>query len=95
MAHGVQHDVVGLQIPVHNASLVQVLEGELHLRHVHAREPLVEAFVVLDQSLQVAAAAVLEHQYEVGWRLESVVQPDDEGMLDVGQHVALGEGVPY
>ena len=45
----IQHHVLRLQVPEHDVLLVQSLQGQKHLAHVHARLSLLHPFVVSQQ----------------------------------------------
>ena len=66
VAVGVVEDVLGLEIPVDDVEMMQVLEGEHDLRGVEARGLLAVAAGATQMGEHLAAAHVLEHHEEVG-----------------------------
>jgi len=66
VALGVQDDVGGLEVPLHDAALVQVPEAEQDLRGLVASPLDGEAPILPPVHGQVAAQASLKHQHELG-----------------------------
>jgi hypothetical protein len=75
-----QHDVLGLEIAVHNAARVQVLERGRHLPEV-ARCALLRVLALVDDAVeQVAARAVLHHEIDAAFVLVHVDERHNVGM---------------
>lgn len=85
----VQDDVLGLEVAVEDAVLVQRLQSQQYLAGVAPDLLLAELLPLLQQARQVAALAVVHHQEQVGLSLEGVAQPHDERMVQQTQNVLL------
>ncbi len=95
-------DVVRLEVAVHHPAVVQVAEGGQHLDsvgqgmgHRHRASRLAR----VDQDLLERLAAHILHHDVAGHLsgapvrvLDEVVDPDDIGVLDLGQELPLGDG---
>mmetsp|Transcript_10138 Transcript_10138/g.38468 ORF Transcript_10138/g.38468 Transcript_10138/m.38468 type:complete len:520 (-) Transcript_10138:487-2046(-) len=89
MPHGVEKNVLGLQISVDNVETVDVLQRTGNLRCVELRPGLLEPSELSEVEEQLAPRAVVQHEEELVSRLEGHVQTDDEGVPDVPQDAAL------
>mmetsp|Transcript_14398 Transcript_14398/g.39299 ORF Transcript_14398/g.39299 Transcript_14398/m.39299 type:complete len:357 (+) Transcript_14398:988-2058(+) len=85
------HDVVRLQIPVHDPSVVAVLERCEDLAHDGDGPRLVQRLLVGDILIQVAPPSVLQHQIHAFAVLEGLMQTADVGMIELLQHADLHE----
>ena len=85
-----QQHVVGLDVAVDDAVLVQVVEGDCHLAQVEECHPLVEVVHLVEEGLEVAANHVLHDEEHVLARLQRVEELDDERRLGDGERVTLG-----
>lgn len=83
MAVRVNYDVVRLQVPENNVSLMKSFDCQEHLAEVLPGPLLGEASLTLEHSAQIPARAEIENQEQLRLRLEGVVEPDDERMLRV------------
>uniref|UniRef100_J3KY12 Uncharacterized protein n=1 Tax=Oryza brachyantha TaxID=4533 RepID=J3KY12_ORYBR len=86
-----QH-VLRLQVSVHNAKHVQVLQRKQHLRGVKPCSLLIEmlAGLLLPERMKVAAAAILHDKAVELVGLEMGVQCGQEGMIKKAQYLPLG-----
>lgn len=90
-ALGRDEDVCRLEVAVHDALLMQVLEGEQQLQRVEPRRVLREAVVAQDVLAQAAAGDVLEVQAVAVGELLPAVEADDALVVDLGEDVELGK----
>ena len=74
MAGSREEHIVRLDVPVHNAPLVQVLQGEHHRGQVEDCLVLWETAVHPEERLEVAADHVLHHHEHVVGGLQAVEQ---------------------
>ena len=93
VAVGVVEDVLGLEIPVDDVEMMQVLEGEHDLRGVEARGLLAVASGATQMCEHLAAAHVLEHHVEVGVVLEAPQEAHNERKVDGREDLLLIERV--
>jgi len=89
MAIRIDDHIVRLQVSENNVALVQTLNRKQHFTGVNFSPRLFELALQLQDLGKVPALAVLHDQVQFLIRLESVVQIHNEGVLDVGKHVAL------
>ena len=90
---GVEHDVFGLEVPVHDVEVVQVLQGAHDLAEVEQGELFQQHALRLHESEELSAAAELLDEVEPLLGLERVEHFDEERVLDQGQHVPFRSGV--
>lgn len=84
-----EEQVLGLEVAVDDASVVQVLQRQQDLGGVEADALLGEAAVVLEVEEELATVHKVQHKVQLLVGLERVVQVDQEGMLQLGQDVPL------
>ena len=84
-----EEDVIGLEIPVDDVPLVEVLEGKRDLGDVEAGHLLVEEPVDGEQGLEVPADEVLHDEENVVRGLEAIEEADDEGGFSDGEGIPL------
>ena len=92
MAGGIDEDILSLDVAMHDARLVQRLDGEQHLGADKANRRLRKPATgrLPDVQREVATAAVVDCKVEVPPRLDGAMQLHDKGMLYRGEDVALG-----
>ena len=61
MAFGVYDDVVGLQVPEYNFTLMQVLNRKNNLRRVYLRYALIKFAFLFQEGAQVTILAVVQY----------------------------------
>ena len=74
---------------------MKFLQGQQDLGKVEPSHVFGEPLLFLEASAHVAPCGILKEQEEFLRGLESVLEPDDEGMLGVGEHIPFGLGVPH
>ena len=89
MARGGEQHVVWLDVPVHDAALVQVLQGEDHGGEVEDSLVLWEAAIHAEEGLEVAANHVLHHHEHVVRRLQTIEEGNTELRLGKCSCVSL------
>jgi hypothetical protein len=72
---------------------MKFLQGQQDLGKVEPSHVFGEPLLFLEASAHVAPCGILKEQEEFLRGLESVLEPDDEGMLGVCQHISLGLGI--
>ena len=85
----VKDDVVWLEVSEDNISLVQVLQCKKHLSKVNTSTILSKPFVLLKCTTHVATRRVVKQQEKLLWCLESILEPNNEGVSRVCQHISL------
>ena len=89
MARGGEQHVVWLDVPVHDAALVQVLQGEDHGGEVEDSLMLWETAIHAEEGLEVAANHVLHHHEHVVGRLQTIEEGNTELRLSKCSCVSL------
>ena len=89
MARGGEQHVVWLDVPVHDATLVQVLQGEDHGSEVEDSLVLWKAAIHAEEGLEVAANHVLHHHEHVVGRLQTIKEGNTELRLGKCSGVSL------
>mmetsp|Transcript_11638 Transcript_11638/g.43384 ORF Transcript_11638/g.43384 Transcript_11638/m.43384 type:complete len:268 (+) Transcript_11638:1072-1875(+) len=90
VAAAAQQHVLRLEVPVHDAPLVAVLQSQQHLRGVEARGGLGEAASLPEVRVQVSVHGQLGHQVQVRGGLEGLELRQDEGVrVDAVEDPAL------
>mmetsp|Transcript_46460 Transcript_46460/g.145483 ORF Transcript_46460/g.145483 Transcript_46460/m.145483 type:complete len:322 (+) Transcript_46460:301-1266(+) len=84
MARPVNHDVLGLQVPVNNVHKVQVFQGEQHLRRVELAVVWGQPAFATQTTVQLAAVHVLHEKEDPPVVLEAAQELYDKG---AGQHL--------
>ena len=95
VALGVHEDVLQLEVAIHHAHTVQVLQTGGHLRQVkHANVPPESLFTLdLENVEEIVALHVLHEEEEVAPGLEVALVPDQEGVTGGGQDPPLVDAV--
>ena len=95
VALGVHEDVLQLEVAIHHAHAVQVLQARGHLRQVeHANVPPESMFTLdLENVEEIVALHVLHEEEEVAPGLEVALVPDQEGVAGGGQDPPLVDAV--
>lgn len=83
MSIRINNDVVRLQVPENNVSLMKSFDCQEHLAEILPGPLLRETTLALEHSAQITTRAEIENQEQLRLRLEGVVEPDDEWMLRV------------
>ena len=86
----VDQDVVGLDVAVDEAQVVDTLDGAGELADVEAGERLAEDLELYEQVHEVAARHIVHDKVEALLVLERVVEFDDPFVVGLGQDVPLG-----
>ena len=73
----IEEEILQLQIPVHDALLVQVTNAGDELRKEPPRRAVLQVAVVEDVVEQLAARSVLHNDANVSLGLDHLVQPDN------------------
>lgn len=89
----VEHDVVGLEVALNDVVGVQVLDGQQDFGDVELGGVFVELLQFVQDLAQVAAGALLHDEEQLLGGLEGLEEFDDEGVLDLGEDVALCLGL--
>eukprot|EP00406_Dinophysis_acuminata_P000697 CAMPEP_0179212064 /NCGR_PEP_ID=MMETSP0797-20121207/873_1 /TAXON_ID=47934 /ORGANISM="Dinophysis acuminata, Strain DAEP01" /LENGTH=335 /DNA_ID=CAMNT_0020917585 /DNA_START=865 /DNA_END=1869 /DNA_ORIENTATION=+ len=89
VARGADHNVVGLHVAVHEAALVDGVEGLQELRHVEGRRALREAALPAQVEDEVASLQELHEHVDVVGVLECRIQLHTPSALGLGQDVPL------
>jgi hypothetical protein len=84
-----KQDVLGLDIPVDDAALVEVGESEEDLDDIEPGDVLIESSVAFDESEQLSSGAVLDNEDEKLLSLECEFHLNEEGMGGILHDVAL------
>mmetsp|Transcript_9347 Transcript_9347/g.28516 ORF Transcript_9347/g.28516 Transcript_9347/m.28516 type:complete len:332 (+) Transcript_9347:1544-2539(+) len=93
MPIALKQDVLRLQVPVHEAHQVQVLQSDEHLRRVEARVRFLEPLLGLrvEQRIELAAVAQPHDKMEVRVGLQDAVDSRHKRVVDDPQDVRLGQ----
>jgi len=90
----VEHDVLRLQVAVHDQQLLHVLEDVHELGCVQAHHADVQLPSFLDQSRQVAPYAVFKDKVEICLIFSRPEELDNERMVHLVEKVTLAEDMP-
>lgn len=94
VACGVEKDVLGLEVTVHNVVLVEMLKGQHKLSNVEPCTVLGEAALFLEMPEQLSTALVVGDEVELLLGLEGELEADEEGALERAlENLALADGV--
>mmetsp|Transcript_3869 Transcript_3869/g.8766 ORF Transcript_3869/g.8766 Transcript_3869/m.8766 type:complete len:266 (+) Transcript_3869:1063-1860(+) len=89
MPVGIEEHIFGLEISVDDLTRVEVLESGRDLRRIQHRSLLGKTARVLQVEKELAAVAVVHHQIQLRWSLESEAQVDEERVVRVLKGTAL------
>jgi hypothetical protein len=78
---GEEHDVLGLEVAVHDVVRVAVVDGRQQLLHVQARLRLRQRLLLHDPPEQLPALAVVHHDVDIFLLVEDVVDAHDVGVV--------------
>lgn len=91
VALGIKQYVFWLQIPVNNPFVVQVAKCLQNLYRIEANIVVREPFAMGDSSKQLSSRTVLQHEAVEQMRFESLIELEDEGMVDAAEYIPLVE----
>ena len=78
-----------LEVPVHNAQAVQVLQRQNDLCSIESRSIFRKPALGFEVREKLPTCNEIHHQVEVGDVLEMAAQVDDKGVADLSQDTAL------
>jgi len=84
-----EHHILGLQVQVHDALGMEVVDALEDLRYEYGGLLLRQELLVADVLEELAARHQLHHQDDLAGRLEHVVQVDDVLVSELGQDLDL------
>jgi len=93
MASLVKENVLRLQVPVDDAKVVQVLQGEDDLGEVELAHVLHHEALLLEAGEQLPSTRILKNQVQLPFCLEGVLQVHNERVGDHAKDITLGLGV--
>lgn len=93
MALHVEQQVFGLEIAIHNVVVVQIAEGQHDFSGVEPSALFTEIVVAREVIKQLAAVEVIDHHIEVQLGLKSVLEIDQERVINVFQNLVLSHRV--
>ena len=95
MAVAPEEDVLGLEVAVHEAECVEVLDREQHLRGVEpgGGDGQARPRPAAEHRVQVPPGAVVHEEAGVASRVEARVERGYEGVVERGEDARLGEHV--
>jgi len=86
----IQKHILRLQIPVNDSFRMQVSEGEHDLGGVITRSRFLEATYLGEMEEQLATGTVIQHEVKFIFRLECVLESDNERMKHLPEHAPFG-----
>ena len=96
MTVNVDKNVFGLQVPINNLVVVEVLERQYYFRYYYTGCLFFKYALSGQVKKEFATRAEFQHQMQVMFGLKGVLDPDDEGVRRyLEQQVALQEHLAY
>ena len=87
--------IIWLEVPEDNVTLVQVLQCKKHLSEIYASSILSKPLVLLKRTTHIATRCVVKQQEKLLRRFKSILEPNNERMSRVGQHISLRFRILY
>jgi hypothetical protein len=76
-----KENILGLEVPVDEAELMQVLHGKEDLRRIELRSLLCEFLALSQMREHLSASYEIHHKKDLFLRLEGELQTDQKGMF--------------